>query len=72
LAFASVLLHELGHAVVARRLGVPVESIELGFFGGAAKMVALPKSATHEIAIAAAGAGRLRGAGPRLASRSAR
>jgi Zn-dependent protease len=55
LAFASVLLHELGHAVVARRLGVRVSGIELGFFGGAAKMVELPRSANHEIAIAAAG-----------------
>ncbi|MCA9677661.1 MAG: site-2 protease family protein [Kofleriaceae bacterium] len=55
LAFASVLLHELGHAVVARALGVRVSGIELSFFGGAAKMVELPKSANHEIAIAAAG-----------------
>jgi len=55
LAFASVLLHELGHAVVSRRLGVPVSGIELSFFGGAAKMIELPKTANHEIAIAAAG-----------------
>jgi Zn-dependent protease len=55
LAFASVLLHELGHAVVARRLGVSISGIELSFFGGAAKMVELPRSANHEIAIAAAG-----------------
>lgn len=55
LAFGSVLLHELGHAVVSRKLGVPVSGIELSFFGGAAKMVELPKSANHEIAIAAAG-----------------
>ena len=55
LVFGSVLLHELGHAVVARRLGVQVSGIELNFFGGAAKMVALPRSANHEIAIAAAG-----------------
>jgi Zn-dependent protease len=54
-AFASVLLHELGHAVVARQLGVRVSGIELSFFGGAAKMVELPRSANHEIAIAAAG-----------------
>jgi len=55
LAFGSVLLHELGHAVVSRRLGVRVSGIELSFFGGAAKMVELPRSANHEIAIAAAG-----------------
>jgi Zn-dependent protease len=50
-----VLLHELGHALVARRLGVHVSGIELSFFGGAAKMVQMPRSATHEVAIAAAG-----------------
>jgi Zn-dependent protease len=55
LAFGSVLLHELGHSLVARKLGVPVSGIELSFFGGAAKMVDLPKSANDEIAIAAAG-----------------
>lgn len=55
LAFGSVLLHELGHALVARRLGVHISGIELSFFGGAAKMVEMPRSADHEIAIAAAG-----------------
>jgi Zn-dependent protease len=55
IAFGSVLLHELGHALVARRLGVHVSGIELSFFGGAAKMMDLPRSANHEIAIAAAG-----------------
>jgi len=54
-AFGSVLLHELGHSLVARQLGVPVSGIELNFFGGAAKMVSLPRTANHEIAIAAAG-----------------
>ncbi len=55
LSFGSVLLHELGHAVVARKLGVHVSGIELSFFGGAAKMENLPRSANDEIAIAAAG-----------------
>ncbi|MEP6865359.1 MAG: M50 family metallopeptidase [Deltaproteobacteria bacterium] len=55
LAFASVLLHELGHALVARKLGVRVSGIELGFFGGAAKMVDMPRTSNHEVAIAAAG-----------------
>jgi len=55
LVFGSVLLHELGHAVVARRLGVHVAGIELSFFGGAAKMVQLPRTANHELLIAAAG-----------------
>jgi Zn-dependent protease len=55
LVFGSVLLHELGHALVARQLGVRVSGIELSFFGGAAKMVELPRTANHEVAIAAAG-----------------
>lgn len=54
-AFGSVLLHELGHALVARKLGVHVAGIELSFFGGAAKMTQLPRSANDEIMIAAAG-----------------
>lgn len=55
IAFASVLLHELGHAVVARRRRVPVAAIELSFLGGAAQMTELPRSANDEIAIALAG-----------------
>lgn len=55
LVFGSVVLHELGHALVARHLGVDVAGIELSFFGGAAKMVRLPKSANDEVMIAAAG-----------------
>jgi Zn-dependent protease len=52
---ASVLLHELGHALVARHLGVPVAEIGLHFFGGAAQMVGTPRRRGDEIAIAAAG-----------------
>ena len=55
IAFGSVLLHELGHALVARMLRVRVTGIELGFLGGAAKMVDMPRTPNHEIAIAAAG-----------------
>jgi Zn-dependent protease len=51
----SVVVHELGHALVARHLGVPVAGIGLHFFGGAAQMVGLPRRPTDEIAIAAAG-----------------
>ncbi|HWU85637.1 MAG TPA: site-2 protease family protein, partial [Kofleriaceae bacterium] len=55
IAFASVVLHELGHALVARELGVHIAGIELGFLGGAAKMVNLPRTPRHELMIAAAG-----------------
>ena len=53
--FVSVLLHELGHALVARRLNVPILGIDLHFFGGAAKMGRMPSSPREEILIAAAG-----------------
>jgi Zn-dependent protease len=55
LVFGSVVLHELGHAVTARKLGVPISGIELHFFGGVAKMMGAPRSARDEILIAAAG-----------------
>jgi Zn-dependent protease len=55
LVFSSVLVHELAHALVARRLGVTVDEIELHFFGGAAKMLEPPKSPRDEMLIAGAG-----------------
>jgi len=53
--FSMVLMHELGHALVARRLRVPIIGIDLHFFGGAAKMAHPPRTARDEILIAAAG-----------------
>lgn len=38
LAFSAVLAHELAHAACARRLGVPVEEVELLPFGGVARV----------------------------------
>jgi Zn-dependent protease len=54
LAFASVLAHELGHAVVARRLGMPILGITLYPFGGMARMAGQP-TPKDELLIAAAG-----------------
>jgi Zn-dependent protease len=54
-AFASVLVHELGHAAVARRRDVRVGGIELHFFGGAARLLDAPGTPRDEIEIAAAG-----------------
>jgi Zn-dependent protease len=55
LVFASVLVHELGHSVVAQRLGVRIAEIELHFFGGAAKMLNMPRRPRDEVLIAGAG-----------------
>ena len=53
--FVSVLLHELGHSVVALRYKVPVRSITLFLFGGVAQIGAEPPSAIAEFFIASAG-----------------
>lgn len=53
--FASLILHELGHALVARRLGIPIAGIDLWFFGGLSQMRREPQSAREEFMIAAAG-----------------
>jgi Zn-dependent protease len=53
--FGSVLLHELGHSVVALRFKIPVRSITLFIFGGVAQIGAEPPSAKAEFLVAIAG-----------------
>jgi Zn-dependent protease/CBS domain-containing protein len=53
--FVSVLLHELGHSVIAMRYKIPVRSITLFIFGGVAQIGAEPPSASAEFWIAIAG-----------------
>ena len=55
LFFASIVLHELGHAVVARRNGIAIAGIDLWFFGGIAKMEREADSPGEEFRVAAAG-----------------
>ncbi|HEX7058483.1 MAG TPA: site-2 protease family protein [Solirubrobacterales bacterium] len=55
LLFASILLHELGHAVVARRHGVEIEEIDLWLLGGVARMKGYPRAAGDELRFALAG-----------------
>ena len=38
LLFASILAHEFGHAIVARRLGIEIEEIDLWLLGGVSRM----------------------------------
>jgi Zn-dependent protease len=55
LFFVSIILHELGHALMARRLGIATNAIDLWFFGGIAKMSRDSDSPGDEFKIAAAG-----------------
>ncbi|MGA8899557.1 site-2 protease family protein [Bradyrhizobium sp.] len=53
--FVSVLLHELGHSVIALRYKIPVRSITLFLFGGVAELAAEPPSAIAELLVAIGG-----------------
>jgi Zn-dependent protease len=55
LFFASLILHELGHALVARRGGIEIDGIDLWLLGGLARFRQDTRSPGQEFAVAAAG-----------------
>ena len=55
LLFASVILHEIGHAVMARHFGLIVSDISLSPIGGVARIERLPHHSPVETLVALAG-----------------
>jgi Zn-dependent protease/CBS domain-containing protein len=55
LFYLSIVLHELGHALVARAKGIKVDRIDLWLFGGVAELRSQPETPGDEFAVAAAG-----------------
>ena len=52
---ASLLAHELAHALVARRSGIEVTSVTLWLFGGVASLAREPATPSADLRVAAAG-----------------
>ncbi len=51
----SIVVHELGHALAARRYGIETSGVDLWFFGGLAKLDREPDTPGREFAVAIAG-----------------
>ena len=55
IVFASVLLHEFGHVLMARRFGIHTRSVTLSPLGGIAQLERLPERPQEELRVALAG-----------------
>ena len=55
LLLVSVLLHEIGHCVVARAFGLPVRSITVTFLAGLTEITEPPQTPAREYAVAVIG-----------------
>ena len=55
LLLVSVLLHEIGHCVVARAFGLPVKSITVTFLAGLTEITEPPQTPAREYAVAISG-----------------
>jgi Zn-dependent protease len=55
LLLLSVLLHEIGHCVVARAFGLPVRSITVTFLAGLTEITEPPQTPAREYAVAVVG-----------------
>ena len=55
LLLLSVLLHEIGHCVVARAFGLPVRSITITFLAGLTEITEPPQTPAREYAVAVIG-----------------
>jgi stage IV sporulation protein FB len=53
--FASILIHELAHAEVARRYRLPATRIDIHLFGGLVQFPWLPRTRSQDFAITLAG-----------------